>query len=47
MFWYKLAGYLFIVFYLAALGFAVYFVLLLVKALRKYIHSKDIIEEKK
>lgn len=44
---YRLAGTLYILFLLAAVIFGIYFVLLVVKALKKYINSKEVREEKR
>lgn len=44
---YRLVGLLYIIFLLAVIGFGIYFVFLIVKALRKYINSKEVREEKK
>ena len=43
---YRLIGITYILFLLAAIAFGIYFILLVVKALRKYINAKDIREEK-
>ena len=44
---YRLVGILYVIFLLAAIGFGIYLVLLVVKALKKYITSKEVREEKK
>jgi len=44
---YRLVGLVYIIFLLAAIAFGIYFVLLVVKALRRYIQSKEVREEKK
>ena len=44
---YIFAGILYIVFLLAFISLGIYMVFLIIKALRKYIYSKDVREEKK
>lgn len=44
---YRLVGILYVIFLLAAISFGIYLVLLVVKALKKYINSKEVREEKK
>lgn len=44
---YRLIGIIFIVLNLALIAFGIYFIWLVVKALRKYVNSKEVREEKK
>lgn len=44
---YRLVGILYVIFLLVAISFGIYLVLLVVKALKKYINSKEVREEKK
>jgi len=44
---YRLIAILYIIFLLAVIAFGIYFLLLIVKALRKYVNSKEVREEKK
>jgi len=44
---YRIVGILYIIFLLVTIIFGIYFVLLVVKALKKYISSKEVREEKK
>jgi len=44
---YRLIGIIFILILLAAISFGIYLLLLIVKALRKYVNSKEVREEKK